>query len=81
MPSPNDMKDIASGIAALSICESLLLALNDLKVMRDMPGTRPSYPRNGQSPAYHLTDVSRDGDGDQILPVGNSVRRIERDPA
>mgnify|MGYP003383022223 CR=1 FL=1 len=33
MPSPNDMKDTASGIAALSICESLLLALNDLKVM------------------------------------------------
>lgn len=33
MANPFDIKGAASGIAALSICESLLLALNDLKIM------------------------------------------------
>ncbi len=33
MPSSTDTKGIAPGIAALSICESLLLALGDLKIM------------------------------------------------
>ncbi len=30
---PNDIQDTASGIAALSICESLLLAMGDLKLL------------------------------------------------
>jgi hypothetical protein len=35
-----DTKSIASGIAALSICESLLIALSELKIMshHDMAG-------------------------------------------
>ena len=33
MANPIDMKGNASGIAALSICESLLIALSDLKIM------------------------------------------------
>ena len=30
-----DIKDLAAGIAALAICESLLLALTELKVLDD----------------------------------------------
>ena len=40
MTNPTDAKSIAAGVAALSICESLLLALSDLKIMgaKDMAG-------------------------------------------
>lgn len=31
----NDVKDVAAGCAALAICESLLLALTELKVLDD----------------------------------------------
>ena len=33
MASSADMQNTASGMAALSICESLLLAMGDLKIM------------------------------------------------
>jgi hypothetical protein len=33
MASTNDIKDVAAGCAALAICESLLLALTELKVL------------------------------------------------
>lgn len=33
MANPIELKGAASGIAALSICESLLIALSDLKIM------------------------------------------------
>jgi hypothetical protein len=33
MADPIDMKGTAPGLAALSICESLLIALSDLKIM------------------------------------------------
>ena len=33
MANPTDIKHAAAGMAALSICESLLLALNDLEIM------------------------------------------------
>jgi hypothetical protein len=35
MASTNDIKDVAAGCAALAICESLLLALTELKVLGD----------------------------------------------
>ena len=35
MASSADMLAAASGIAALSICESLLLALGDLKILNE----------------------------------------------
>ena len=40
MANSTDATGIASGLAALSICESLLLALSDLKIMgeRDIGG-------------------------------------------
>lgn len=33
MAKPIDIKGTASGLAALAICESLLLAMSDLKIM------------------------------------------------
>jgi hypothetical protein len=33
MTHPTNLTNIASGVAALSICESLLLALGDLEIM------------------------------------------------
>ena len=40
MTNSTDIKNMAAGVAALSICESLLLALSDLKIMgaRDAAG-------------------------------------------
>lgn len=35
MAPTNDIKDVAAGCAALAICESLLLALTELKVLDD----------------------------------------------
>jgi hypothetical protein len=35
MTSTTDIKDVAAGCAALAICESLLLALTELKVLGD----------------------------------------------
>ena len=35
MSPMTDVKDVAAGCAALAICESLLLALTDLKVIDD----------------------------------------------
>lgn len=35
MALPNDIKDVAAGWAALAICESLLLALTELKILDD----------------------------------------------
>lgn len=35
MARSDDMLDAASGIAALSICESLLLAMGDLQIMNE----------------------------------------------
>jgi hypothetical protein len=35
MANSNDIGDVASGVAALSVCESLLLAMGDLKIMNE----------------------------------------------
>ena len=35
MANANDIGDVASGVAALSICESLLLAMGDLKIINE----------------------------------------------
>ena len=35
MANPIDMKGTASGLAALAICESLLIAMSELKIMGD----------------------------------------------
>lgn len=77
------MPDIAEvpGMAALSICESLLLALNDRKIL-------PEHEIVGilrDAAAAHANDDGADGRADlhnavaalinEILAGGNSVRR------
>lgn len=77
MPAPNDI----SGTAALSICESLLLALNDRKVLpekeivgilRDAAAAHESAAGVGEYAEMHAA-VAALING--ILAGGNSVRR------
>lgn len=81
MARASDLTNLASGLAALSICESLLLAMGDLKIIsekdavdvisdaasahRDASGTQEEMALH-QEAANIL---------DQILSGGNSVRR------
>lgn len=71
--------DIA-GTAALSICESLLLALNDHKILpeaeivgilRDAAAAHALAPDDGQAEMHKAVAALIDG----ILAGGNSVRR------
>lgn len=76
-----DMKGAAAGIAALSICESLLLALSDLKVMdakdtsdvlEDAADAHRSAAACAQDAALHLEVVAII---DRIIAGGNSIPR------
>jgi hypothetical protein len=75
-----DTRDIP-GTAALTICESLLLALNDLdiipehkiiNILEDAAATHENAPREGGDPALHegVAALIR-----KIIRGGNSVRR------
>lgn len=77
MKQPNDV----SGTAALAICESLLLALNDHKVLpeheimgvlKDASAAQQPVPGNDELSALHA-EVR--GLIDRIIDSGNSVRR------
>lgn len=77
--SQND--DAASGLAALSICESLILAMGDLKIMReedavgvieDAAAAHRSASGTPQRIALHLEAAAI---LDRILAGGNSIRR------
>lgn len=81
MTTPTDMHSTASGLAALSICESLLLAMGDLKIMaaQDAMGVitdaAAAHRGAGASPqdiAMHAEVVAI---LDRIIAGGNSVRR------
>jgi len=78
------MKDIqlVSGVAALSICESLLLALNDQKIMtdaqisgllEDAAAAHENAVATAQDPEAHrqTSDLIR-----KISSKGNSVRDL-----
>jgi len=76
-----DIHNTACGVAALSICESLLLALGDLKllgekeaigVIVDAASTHRDAGRTADEKAIHLAVV---GILDRIVAGGNSVRR------
>ncbi len=80
MPSPTDMKGTAPGIAALSICESLLLALSELKVMgpketagllHDAADAHRNAGGTGDKAAMHLEVAAII---DRIISGGNSTR-------
>lgn len=77
MNQPSDI----SGTAALAICESLLLALNDhnilpereiVGILRDAAAAHQNAPKNEADPELH-TAVAALING--ILDGGNSVRR------
>lgn len=82
MADPSDMKGTASGIAALSICESLLIALSDLKIMdaeeassvlKDAASAHRNAGATGDQEVMHLevaTIIER------ILTANNSVPRL-----
>jgi len=82
MSSLTDMKGTAPGIAALSICESLLLALIDLKVMRaketagvlhDAADAHRNAGGTGDEAAMHLKVAAII---EQIIAGGNSTRYL-----
>lgn len=72
--------DVA-GLAALAICESLLLALNDRKVLpekeimgilKDAAASHENAPKGGVSEATHASVAALIN---KIIDGGNSVRR------
>jgi hypothetical protein len=76
-----EINGAASGLAALSICESLLLAMGDLKVMNEeqvmgVMNDAACAHRNAigsvEDKALHLEVVTI---LDRIIASGNSVRR------
>ncbi|PWK61335.1 hypothetical protein [Roseicyclus mahoneyensis] len=76
MPVPTDI----AGSAALSICESLLLALNDgkilpereiLGILRDAAAAHEGVPESDKSEMHRAVAALING----ILAGGNSVRR------
>ena len=76
-----DRQGIAAGMAALSICESLLLAMGDLKIMgeseavgiiTDAAEAHREAGVSGKEKALHLEVVAI---LDRILASGNSIRR------
>jgi hypothetical protein len=76
-----EIKGAAAGLAALSICESLLLALSDLKIMgekdaggvlEDAAAAHRSAGASTQDAELHLEVVAII---DRIIAGGNSIRR------
>lgn len=70
-----------SGIAALSICEALLLALNDANilpeseivgVLKDAASTHENASENDEEPEMHIGVAALIN---KIIAGGNSVRR------
>ena len=77
---PHDLRDTASGIAALSICESLLLAMGDLKiiseaeainVIADAASAHRDAGMTADQKAMHLAVATI---LDRIISGGNSIR-------
>jgi hypothetical protein len=81
MANTTDQMGVAAGIAALSICESLLLALGDLKIMgeteavgviMDAAAAHRNASTTTQDKVLHLAVADL---LDRILAGGNSIRR------
>jgi hypothetical protein len=81
MANPNDIDVAASGVAALSICESLLLALSDLKLMNEkevlgvVSDAADAHRFAAGSPGDTAIHLSVANILDGIIASGNSVRR------
>ena len=81
MTSPADLRNSASGLAALSICESLILAMGDLKIMgeKDAIGVisdaADAHRGAGSTPDDIALHAAVTAILDRIILGGNSVRR------
>ena len=80
MASSNDIGDVASGLAALSICESLLLAMGDLKIMKEADAVgviedAAAAHRNFNGPSKNSAlNTAVVAILDRIIAGGNSIR-------
>ena len=79
MSSASDPKNIAPGLAALSICESILISLQDLKIvsakevsaiLEDAAEAHRNADQSFQDPALHREVVDLI---ERIVAGGNSV--------
>ena len=81
MTIPADLPTSASGLAALSICESLLLAMGDLKLMAEhdvigvIKDAADAHRGAGTSPEDIVLHTEVAAILDRIIAGGNSVRR------
>lgn len=84
MASSADVHDVASGMAALSICESLLLAMGDLKIMNeqhalevvnDAATTHQAASDAAASPEAAVLHREVVEILNRIIAGGNSIRR------
>jgi hypothetical protein len=82
MPNSTETKGAAAGLAALSICESLLLALSDLEIMgekdaggvlEDAAAAHRSAAASRRDAGLHLEVVAII---DRIIAGGNSIPRL-----
>lgn len=75
-------RNAASGIAALSICESLLVALNDLKILsaEEAGGVLKDAASAHHGAVAHGTDTETHAEVaaiiDRIIAGGNSIPRF-----
>jgi len=81
MTDAADIRSVASGLAALSICESLILALGDLKIMNEgeavgiISDAADAHRGAGTSPHEIALHDEVTAILDRIIAGGNSVRR------
>ena len=76
-----DQSNAASGLAALSICESLLLALGDLRIISEkdainvITDAATAHRSAGETPQHVALHREAADILDRIIAGGNSVRR------
>lgn len=81
MTDANDLKGVAAGVAALSICESLLLAMGDLNIMGEkeavgiISDAATAHRGAGSTHTEKALNLEVVAILDRILSGGNSIRR------
>jgi len=81
MVESTNIGDAASGLAALSICESLLLAMGDLKLMNEeeVVGVVTDAAEAHRNAGESARDIALNREVvailDRIVAGGNSIRR------
>lgn len=81
MDKATDIRSTAAGLAALSICESLLLAMGDLKIMGEddavgvVSDAAAAHRDAGGTPEDRALHTEVAAILDRILSGGNSIRR------